>query len=571
MKLPRLREYRLTKDMVTDFRGYNHNLQIGENHFYDMKNMSSSLYPLLSPRNKRLKIRTLTKPNGLYAKNGLCWVDGTDFYYNGALKFNVTNGPKQFVGMGGYILIWPDKMYFNTHDDEYGNLGAKFITSGTVNYTLSKGNGENYGEYITGATAPDDPADGVLWLDTSSVPHVLKQYSTFSSSWVTIMTTYVKISAGSIGANFKQYDGVTISGSTDAQFNTDMIIESVGADYIVVTGIIDTIFSQEGALTVERKIPDMDFLTESENRVWGCSSSNHEIYACKLGDPFNWHCYMGLSTDSYAVTVGTDGDFTGATTHLGYVLFFKEDILHKVFGNKPANYQVTNNEVRGVEKGSEKSMVIVNETLYYKSRNGICAYRGALPELISYNLGNEKYKQGIGGSVGNKYYISMLDSDDKASLFVYDEFLGVWHKEDDSRMSYFARHKGELYYINADKGMYSVNGTSIITVDGTTALEGDIEWFAESGDIGMLSPDKKYITKLQYRLEMDEGSSIEINVMYDSSGEWQRVYTYNTKIKRSFTVPIIPRRCDHMKIRISGIGGCRIYSLAKTYEQGSEV
>ena len=76
---------------------------------------------------------------------------------------------------------------------------------------------------------------------------------------------------------------------------------------------------------------------------------------------------MGISTDSYAMTVCSGGDFTGACSHLGYVLFFKEDVIHRIYGTKPANYQLTNVESRGVEKGSEKSLVIVNETLYYKS------------------------------------------------------------------------------------------------------------------------------------------------------------------------------------------------------------
>ena len=47
---------------------------------------------------------------------------------------------------------------------------------------------------------------------------------------------------------------------------------------------------------------------------------------------------MGLSTDSYYGNLGTDGKFTGAITHMGYPLFFKENCLHKVYGDYPAQF-----------------------------------------------------------------------------------------------------------------------------------------------------------------------------------------------------------------------------------------
>ena len=59
-----------------------------------------------------------------------------------------------------------------------------------------------------------------------------------------------------------------------------------------------------------------------------------------LGDFRNWQCFMGLSTDSYYGNLGTDGKFTGAITHMGYPLFFKENCLHKVYGDYPAQFQM---------------------------------------------------------------------------------------------------------------------------------------------------------------------------------------------------------------------------------------
>lgn len=34
----------------------------------------------------------------------------------------------------------------------------------------------------------------------------------------------------------------------------------------------------------------------------------------------NWNCFEGIATDSYAASVGSDGDFTGCIGHMGYRL-----------------------------------------------------------------------------------------------------------------------------------------------------------------------------------------------------------------------------------------------------------
>ena len=53
MRFPILREQQASRQMVDTFRGYNHNLRISDGEFFDMKNMTSDHYPVLSPRGKR--------------------------------------------------------------------------------------------------------------------------------------------------------------------------------------------------------------------------------------------------------------------------------------------------------------------------------------------------------------------------------------------------------------------------------------------------------------------------------------------------------------------------------------
>lgn len=578
MKYPKLTELESSRQMVDTFKGYNHNLRISDGEFFDMKNMTSDYYPVLSPRKQRGVYASPTSPKGMIAKDALCYVDGTNIVINEyPVDLELNDEPKQLVSMGAYVIIMPDKKWINTLNlTEFGNIEASFTTTSDVTFSLCTIDGADYENMTVSASEPEDPENMALWIDTSTTPHTLKQYSATSAMWVSIATTYIKISSPGIGAAFKQYDGVTISGvlAEDLQdLNASMVIWEKGDDHIVVVGILDAVTCQtvdEGAITVERKMPNLDFLIESENRLWGCRygvATNgevvNEIYASKLGDFKNWNCFMGLSTDSYTASCGTDGQFTGAITHLGYPLFFKENCVHKVYGNYPANFQIQTTACRGVQKDCEKSLAIVNETLFYKARNAVCAYDGSLPTEVSYALGNEAYSEAVGGSHGNKYYISMKDYLGTYHLFVYDMAKGMWHKEDSLQADSFCSCHGE---------MYAISNGNIITMLGTGTPDADpVEWMAETGEIGISSPDMKYISRLTVRMSMDIGSEARFYAQYDFCDEWEHLCTLTGDNLRSFSLPIRPKRCDHMKLRIEGEGMVKIYSITKTIEQGSEL
>ena len=580
MSYPTLKVLPTSRDMVDVFRGYNHNLRIGDGEFFDMKNMTSDRYPVLSPREQRGVYASPGNPHGLIAKDSLCYVDGTDFVMNEyRVNMGLTDGAKQLVSMGAYVIIMPDKKWINTLDlTEYGSIDATYTTTSDATFELCTIDGEAYTDATVSNTEPASPANMDLWIDTSSKPNTLKKWSAASSMWVSIATTYIKITSAGIGKAFAQYDGVKISGVLDEKLkdlNSTMVLWGCGDDYIVVVGILDEVTTQlaaDGAITIERKMPEVDFVTESDNRLWGCrygvahnGEVVNEIYACKLGDFKNWNCFMGISTDSYAASCGTDGQFTGAITHLGYPLFFKETCVHKVYGNYPSNYQIQTTVGRGVEKGSHNSLAIVNETLYYKARTGICSYDGSLPVEASYALGNETYSEAVGGAHGNKYYVTMKDVAGVWHLFVYDTAQGFWNKEDNLHATAFCSCRGEMYAIDHDtKQIITMKGS------GEKYLE-PVEWMVETGELGLNSPDMKYVSRITLRMSMDIGAEMSIYAQYDLDDEWVLLGRLEGTSLRSISLPVRPRRSDHLKLRIEGTGSCRIYSITKTIEQGSEI
>lgn len=577
MYFPTLNEIAQSRQMMEEFLGYNHNPRIAAGEFYDMENMASDSYPMLAPRKERGAVRTITAPKGLAAKDCLIYADGGTLYYNGltipGFPTLSASTEKQFVSMGAYIAIFPDRVYLNTEDlTEFGYMDNGNTTSGTVTFTLCKIDGTEYSGTTASDTQPSNPANGALWIDTSGEIHTLKQYSANTSMWVQIATVYIKIGAAGIGAGFSKGDGVEISGCTAAgtdELNATMVIQDRGENYIVVIGILDAAATQVGAVTVQRRAPDMDFIVEAGNRLWGCyygisgGKTVNELYCCKLGDFKNWRCYAGISTDAWAASVGSDGPWTGAVNHLGYPVFFKEGCYHKIYISSTGGHQVVTSNCRGVQKGSGKSLAVVNEVLYYKSVNEVCAFDGSGPASISSALGDVKYSAAVAGALGDKYYISMKNEQDEYSLFVYSTKTGQWHREDAVRVMFFTTLDSELYFIASDNRLYAELGS-----DGET--EGNLKWRADTGEIGYSYPDHKYISRMTVRADMEQGSYIRVYMKYDG-GDWRMKGTIEGDSIDSHVLPIRPRRCDHFALRFEGHGKAKIYNVTYVFEEGSDI
>lgn len=533
MKLPSmLYADNIKKGRQVKFGGLNHNPGAGDGELWDMRNLTGDYYPLLATRQRRRKLRTLNRPYGIFAWDGLAWVDGTSFYYRGAVKGSVAASPKTFAALGAYIVILPDKKYYNTETDEFGSLESAWSGS-----SLTFTNGKLYGE---SAEANCIQASGVNWANY-----------------------------------FRAGDAVTISGCTKhTENNKTPIIREINGNklyFYEYTFTLDgsegaTAYTETGSLKIARTAPDLNFLCENENRLWGCDGST--IYASKLGDIFNWNVYDGLETDSYAVDTGSAGSFTACISYLGYPIFFKEDHIYKVYGSVPSNFEVMGSATLGVADGSGRSLAVAGEMLFYLSTAGFMAYSGGIPQPIGQAFGLERQRNAVGGSDGLKYYVSFEDSGGKTRFCVYDARRGMWHIEDETEAIGFCRYGGNAYFLETGGGIW-LTGT-ILGGEGTE--EGAFSWSAEFGDFTEGDPNKKGVSKLQLRLELDEGAQAAVYLRFDSAGKWIRAgQALPEGAKRSWYLPIVPRRGDHYRMKIEGTGGCRVYSIAREFYGGSEL
>ncbi len=574
MNYPTLPQRPLERRGWQVFRGLNRNEHLSDGELEDMENLTSDGFPVLSVRRGRAVAAEPASPQGLIAKEMLCYVDGSAFVAGDTrvelgLSVQPEDCPKKLIGMGAWVIILPDKKYINTADlRDYGSIEAENTALGAA-WTLCDGEGNPLGAVTAQPAAPEPAENGDLWLDTGSQPNVLRRYASAQGQWVTAQAQ-VKLTAEGIGAGLQAGDGVNISGSQEEGLNGSHILTAVTADTLVFPGVLAEAVSQSGPVTVGRSMPDLDHCIESGNRLWGCryglnsqGQPVNEIYASALGDFKNWEKFQGLASDSYRASCGADGPFTGAVNHLGYPLFFREGCLHKIYGTEPSSFQIQTIPCRGVQRGCAGSLAVVGELLLYRSRSGYCGYDGSTPVLLSQALGREGCTAAAAGALGDKYYVSQQGKNGW-ELLVYDTALGLWHREDSLHCTAFAALEGELYAIDGEK-------KNILALLGTVGTpEGPVNWSARTGPLGSPRPERKYISRLTLEAQLEAGSRLEIQAEYDSDGVWETLAMIFSRQRKSFVVPMRPRRCGHLRLRLLGRGGAKVYAVTAVLEKGSD-
>ena len=595
-----------SRQMLRAFGGLNETYGCGEAELSQGRNFSSRGYPALATRKHRRHVRHAAATNGMYHLNGLLVVSRRDLIYNpdetpqkASFVWNaVTDSEKQMIGMGTKVLIWPDKVAFDTKDLSVTKLEAAWEqeAGSTMTVTPCDSEGTIYTPDYVGVLEPENPTDGMVWYkygEKGGYTDSILVYSDTSKSWTKIEMPYLRMECHEIGKNFKEGDSACFSGlstlfrysygamdkgvemkilnentlvisvtpNTDAwsSYYLKWTIKTDSVTYESLSGLSTGGVSEEiTAVRIERRVPDLDFLTECDNRVWGCSSKENVIYACKLGDPSNWFSYRGTAADSYAVNVGSDGSFTGAATCMGYVLFFKENCIHKLYGSKPSDYQMSSVKCAGVAKGAAKSLCVLNEVLYYFSPSGVMAWDGSLPTKVSGNLETERLNtalRAVGGALGGRYYL-YLAAKESQRLLVLDTERGLWTEEDPAGQE----------MCSTGRQLYLYDGESLWGVD-PDKDEGEldrVQYEMVTGDIGLALADDKYISRVTIRLDAMERGVVTVWASYDG-GAWKEAGRADVSDKWTrVNLPFVPERCDTLRLKLTGTGQLVVRSIALT-------
>ena len=600
-----------TRDLLRAFGGLNETYGCTEAEYSAGINFSARNFPALSTRLPRRKLREEADLNGMYHLNGLLTVCGRDLVYTPddrdemevTLKDAVENGRKTLVGIGTKILIFPDKLAFDTASRKVSALGTVWSGKNTsVEFAPCDAEGKVYEVSGCGPAEPDKPTDGQLFLRVEdpekpwSSESTLEVYSEASGNWSAVVLDYCRISAKGVGTDFAAEDTVTLTGSAAEQagqwneLDGDRIVYDAGADalrvkadpggewfygrltrtgaavrWVSLDGSVSREFVSAEVVELERRVPDMDYLTECDNRVWGCSNKENVIYACKLGDPTNWFSYRGIAADSYAVTVGSDGPFTGAATCMGYALFFKENTLHKLYGSKPSDFQLSSLRCRGVARNAARSLCVLNETLYYLSSDGVMAWDGSIPAKVSAALDAGRLanvKQAVGGALDGRYYLH-VSRENEVRLLVYDTERGLWHEEDVCSFE-MASTGGQLYLWDG-RALWAADPSREAAGQRSEETEQGVEFALTTGDLGLDNPEERYLSRLTLRLDAACRSQVTVEVSYDG-GPWENAAALTVEgPRRNCDLHLVPRRCASLRLRLWGYGQITLRSLAKTF------
>ena len=134
--------------------------------------------------------------------------------------------------------------------------------------------------------------------------------------------------------------------------------------------------------------------------------------------------------------------------------------------------------------------------------------------------------------------------------------------------AHFAAHGGSLYLLSQGGEIWTVG--DVAQPPEGAQQEGPVAWVAEFADFTDGSPDKKGLFRLHIRLEVSEGGQVQAWAQVDSDGVWHPMgQPIGPTPKRSFQLPMVIRRGDHYRIKLTGTGACRIYSITRERYGGS--
>lgn len=498
---------RKSSQQIVAFAGLRYGRGGSDGEFAQTKNLSTRQYPALSQRLGRVAEGSHAHATALFSKEKLLVVDGTNVIFDGETVGQVTAGEKMICSVNSKIVIFPDKKYYDAETEVFGDMAVEL---------------------------------------------------TLAAASVTWGTNTLKITGqGDLTAKFASGQAIEISGSSVADNNKSLVIRSVSADTLTFSANSFLDQGETGTVRIARKVPDLTCICESANRLWGAEGKT--IWASAQGDPLTFYNYDGLATDSFAVAVGTDGEFTGCIGYSSNVLFFKENAMHKVLGAMPSEYRVYDYTVPGVQKGSQKSLVVINETLYYKGVSGIYAFAGSSPVLVTDTFGTRRFCNARSGTDGVRYYVSMQEEETEENggawdLFVLDTESGIWLREDASHILDFARQDARLHALGADGTVYLLDQET----------DERISWEAEFYPFDETAYGKRGYSKLWLKLELSPKSWVKAEIAQDG-GPFRQAGIWHDRSRESILVPLFPGRCDTFRLRLSGEGRCVIKSLVREF------
>lgn len=498
-------------------------------------NLSSAAYPALSTRAPRgifVKGVGSGQPHGLARwGDSLCFargerlyrtVDGTSVEDLGA----VSDTDKHFAVFGDRLLIFPDKLYL-----EPGGMPRPMELDTGVLDTCS----------LTGNTVT--LPEGVSWRELG----------------------------------FGAGDGIRI-------INADDVTPAPEGYYRLASvrgriGTLDTSFSSayESRIRVTRPIPELDGLCVNGGRVYGFHGK--EILVSGAGSAFDWYPSGNRDGSGPALLrVDSEGDFTACAFWQGYAVFFKPDSICRLLGNRADSLTVSEASGAGIPSRLAGTLCEIGGALYYHGEAGVYRYGGQSPQPLGRPCATE-VTAGCGGTDGAVYYLS-LASEAGRIQYLYCPETGVWLAEDALAPVDTVCLRGFCCFQDGDGTlrMAASDGRRPPCVFDERSESGPVRGSVALRPLALFEPVGGYAVTLCLRVSGEAGGRLRVMLSY-SDGEYG-LDTANAEpcevacftggmTERLLRVPLVPRRCDAVTVRLETEGAWTVHGLFLECERGA--
>ncbi len=355
---------------------------------------------------------------------------------------------------------------------------------------------------------------------------------------------YVKKMAN--GVTLKIKDLVKTSHSTPSGTvteYTEVVFEDGTLDY----GGYNEVFVLN--ISVEKGIPNFVDICSLDNRMWGVTADT--IHASKLANAAQWQdftadSYGVLPSSSFETGVESDGNFTAICAYNGAIIAFKEDCIHKVYGSEPREFTVSRKDFPGVCEGGRDTLANVAGVLYYKGKNGIYAYTGSIPKLISSDVLPEDAICTHAAGDERFYYVDCVLGETN-SIYVYDTLYGIWHVRQGIS--------------DIKKLLSTPDGVKMITTDEVLNINSDSfgEWSFTLG-FGEKEFASKHICSVYFRYCLGKDSNFDVYL--ENRHNTYKLTSVFEETENNVIRLRLPVSCDrNHKLRFTGKGFFALNSI----------
>lgn len=494
------------------------------NTYFAGENICGDAHPsLLSCPPRRLWLRLANSVHGMICAKDLFLACGGQLFKalsqnKVSVLGNVNKYPKVFGMLGKELLILPD---FRVYDTETNVLNSRYINLKLANVLVQN---QNY-------------------VDEDGIARTIR-FNTLHC----------------VDYNFLDYfspgDSVVLKGSekNDGPY-TIRAVEEYDLRFDENSFVAEDI--ESCTLTVDAPYP-MGGLFACGGRLWGYSEDT--IYATVPGDVTNWFRYDGDEQSSFCLKVRGSEPFTACTMHAGRPVFFKSNSMVEVYGDNPTNYSILETSLSGVMEGSGASLCSVGGDMMYLSANGVISCSGSHARVISESLGKQ-LSDGFAATDGRKYYLCAKDEQGVRALYVYDTVTEAWHTEDGATVTYLGYLNGDVYAACSDNVVYIIGQNKT----GHGVVQSPVSSYIEFHPLQDDARGEIVPMRLGVRVYCEQGCHLTLSVSYDG-GEWEQRATLACEGPRLWYVPLLPRACHTLGIRIDGDGDYRVLSVIKEYK-----